>query len=150
MNMVYKSLQIFLATDVGKCIRLASSEVFGLLKLHKLLPLTLSGWLLAAACSASLRDPAPSDTNGQLASERVGNAVSDTNLPISERFRTLDEYLQYIEMTQAPVDGPWYKQVGPDAYELQTGNLKLDVPAGEAEKRVFTRQELERKFGFTK
>lgn len=119
-------------------------------QLHNLLLLTLSGTLVAAACSASLREPAPSDTNGQLASERMGNAVSDTSLPISERFRTLDEYLAHLELTQGPVDGPWYKQIGPDLYELQTGNLKLDGPAGADEKRVFTRQELEKKFGFSK
>lgn len=80
----------------------------------------------------------------------MGNVVKDSSLPISERFRTLDEYLDYLEMTQGPVDGPWYKKIGPDLYELQTGNLKLDVPAGADEKRVFTRQELERKFGFSR
>ncbi len=80
----------------------------------------------------------------------MGNAVSDTTHPVSKRFRTLDEYLDYLEMTQGPVDGPWYKKIGPDLYELQTGNLKLDVPAGADEKRVFTREELERKFGFSR
>jgi hypothetical protein len=80
----------------------------------------------------------------------MGNAVSETSLPISKRFRTLDEYLDHLELTQGPVDGPWYKRIGPDLYELQTGNLKLDVPAGADEKRVFTRKELEEKFGFSK
>lgn len=121
-----------------------------MLNFHKTLLLILSGWILAAACSASLKDPAPSNTNGQLAPEQVGNAVSDTNLPISKRFRTLDEYLDHLELTQGSVDGPWYKKIGPDLYELQTGNLKLDGPDGAEEKRVFTRQELEKKFGFSK
>ena len=80
----------------------------------------------------------------------MGNSVSDTSLPISEQFRTLDEYLAHLEATQAPVDGPWYKEVSPGMYELQTGNLRLDGPAGADQKRLFTRQELERKFGFTK
>jgi hypothetical protein len=35
-------------------------------------------------------------------------------------------------------------------YELQTGNLKLDRGDGVEEKRLFTRQELEKKFGFSK
>ena len=119
-----------------------------MLKLRSLLFLTLSSGLLGAACSASVRDPAPSDSSGQPALKRTGNAVSDTQ--ISKRFGTLDEYLAYLERTQGPVDGPWYKQVSADTYELQTGNLKFDGPGGEDQKRLFTRQELERKFGFSK
>ena len=69
---------------------------------------------------------------------------------VSERFRTLDEYLQHLELTQGTVDGPWYKQVGPETYELQSGNLKLDGPAGADTKQIFTRKELERKFGFSR
>jgi hypothetical protein len=112
--------------------------------------LALSGGLLTAACGASLRDPAPSDSNGQLPSKRVGNEVSETSRPVTERFRTLDEYLDHLELTQGPVDGPWYKKIGPDLYELQTGNLKLDAPQGADQKRLFTRQELEKKFGFSR
>lgn len=78
----------------------------------------------------------------------MGNAVSDTDPTISQRFRTLDDYLSHLELIEGPVGGPWYKMIGPDQYELQTGNLKLDVPADQ--KRVFTRQELEKKFGFAK
>jgi hypothetical protein len=81
----------------------------------------------------------------------MGNTVNDANSPINKRFRTLDEYLAFLEQTQAPVDGPWYKEVSPGMYQLQTGgNLHLDVPAGATEKRLFTRQELEKKFGFSK
>lgn len=113
-----------------------------------LVVLTVSGGLLATACSASLRDPAPSDADGKQASKRLGNNVTDTSTPISKRFRNLDEYLAYLERYQGPVDGPWYKEVSPGLYELQTGNLKLDTP-GE-EQRTFTRKELEKKFGFSK
>ena len=67
--------------------------------------------------------------------------------PINERFRTLDDYLAWLKDTQAPIDKAWYKEIRPGVYELQTGgNLHLDVP--QAEQRVFTRQELEQKFGF--
>ena len=112
--------------------------------------LTLSGGLLASACGASLGSSAPSEANGQMASERSGGSMDKSNLPISARFRTLDDYLEYLERTQGPVDGPWYKMIGSDMYELQTGNLKLDGPDGADQKRVFTRQELEKKFGFSK
>lgn len=78
----------------------------------------------------------------------MGNSVTDSNIPINKRFRTLDEYLAFLEATQGPVDGPWYKEVSPGLFELQTGNLHLDVPG--KEKRTFTREELEKKFGFSK
>lgn len=109
-----------------------------------------AGLLIGAACSASVTDPAPSNSSDQPAAKQMGNAVSETEIPINKRFATLDDYLAHLELTQGPVDGPWYKKVGADMYELQTGNLKLDRPDGAEEKRLFTRQELERKFGFSK
>ncbi len=73
--------------------------------------------------------------------------MTDTGIPINKRFRSLEDYLKHLELTQGPVDGPWYKEVSPGLYQLQTaGNLKLDVPTNE--KRSFTRQELAEKFGF--
>ena len=131
---------------------------------HRLAAVAFAGALLGSACSASLNDPAPSETERQQVSERVGSAVTDTkrqqasqrmgnevsdaNLPISKRFASLDAYLAYLEKYQGPVDGPWYKLVGPDRYELQTGNLR--VLGATEEKRIFTRAELEKQFGFTK
>lgn len=73
--------------------------------------------------------------------------MTNEQAPINQRFASLDAYLAFLERTQGPIDGPWYKQVGPDVYELQTGNLHLDGPDGE--KRTFTRAELAKKFGFT-
>lgn len=79
----------------------------------------------------------------------MGNSVTDTDIPISKRFRTLDDYLANLERLQAPVGGPWYKEISPGIYELQTSaNLRLDVPSNE--NRVFTREELEKRFGFSK
>jgi len=115
-----------------------------------ILAVAISYGLFASACSASVNDPAPSNSSHQPAAKQMGSAVSDTETPISKRFGSLDEYLNHLEMTQGPVDGPWYKKVGADTYELQTGNLKLDRPDGREEKRLFTRQELEKKFGFSK
>jgi hypothetical protein len=75
--------------------------------------------------------------------------MTDQRPPISERFPNLDAYLAWLEKTEAPVDGAWYKQVSPGVYELQTGNLRILGEDGEQKQR-FTREELERKFGFTK
>lgn len=73
--------------------------------------------------------------------------MTNEQAPSNQRFTGLDEYLAHLERTQGPVDGPWYKQVRPGIYLLQTGNLHLDVP-GE-EKQTFTREELAQKFGFS-
>lgn len=103
----------------------------------------LSAGLLASACSAS---PSPFETERYRASNPKGTSVT----PINQRFASLDEYLAFLEKTSAPVDGPWYKQVRPGIYQLQTGNLRvLDADKAE-EKRLFTRRELEKKFGFSK
>lgn len=109
-----------------------------------------SAVLFGAACSASVNDPAPINSSDHPAAKQMGNAVIQSETPINKRFGSLDEYLAHLELTQGPVDGPWYKKVGADMYELQTGNLKLDRADGVEEKRLFTRQELEKKFGFSK
>ena len=78
--------------------------------------------------------------------------MTNAQLPINQRFRTLDQYLAWLKKTQAPIDKPWYREIRPGVYELVTGgNLRVLRPDGEeqpATKRIFTREELERKFGF--
>jgi hypothetical protein len=71
--------------------------------------------------------------------------MSDSGQPINQRFPNLDAYLAYLEK-RSHMDGPWYRRVRPGVYELQTGNLRrLDEGPRQ---RLFTREELERKFGF--
>lgn len=61
-------------------------------------------------------------------------------------FATLDAYLAHLRKLAAPMDRPWYREVKPGLYRLETGNFRpLD---GRAEPRLFTRAELERRFGF--
>ena len=83
----------------------------------------------------------------QSVSKKPVNAVTNEQAPINQRFRSLDDYLAWLERTQGPVDGSWYKQVSPGIYELQTGNLRQD--GASSEKQTFTREELARKFGFS-
>jgi hypothetical protein len=79
---------------------------------------------------------------------RQATAVTDAQLPINQRFRSLDDYLAFLEKTQAPIDKPWYREIRPGVYELQTGNFRsLDERSPE---RVFTREQLEKKFGFSR
>lgn len=58
-------------------------------------------------------------------------------------FRSLDEYLAHLRTYAAVVDRPWYREVKPGVYRLETGNLRP-----RPEPRLFTREELERRFGF--
>lgn len=69
-----------------------------------------------------------------------------TNLPYARgrSFGTLDEYLAFRRKGGA-MDLPWYREVRPGLYRLETGNLRAPVP-----ERFFTREELERKFGFAR
>jgi hypothetical protein len=58
-------------------------------------------------------------------------------------FATLDAYLAYLEKYAAPIDRSWYREIRPDIYQLETGNLR-----DTSSPRIFTRAQLESKFGF--
>jgi hypothetical protein len=67
-------------------------------------------------------------------------------LPFSHgrSFATLDEYLEHLRNYAGPVGQPWYRKVGTDRYELVT----TARPAGEPQ--FFTRDQLMRRFGFSR
>jgi hypothetical protein len=114
--------------------------------------------LSIGACEASHMDAAEPNAgqktaaNAQASAAKPGKNVTNEQLPINQRFNSLDEYLTHLERTQGPIDKPWYKEVGSGIYELQTGNLRILGTDGEEPqvKRTFTRDELERKFGFSR
>ena len=65
------------------------------------------------------------------------------NLPFSQgrSFASLDEYLAFLE-TRGAYDVPWYREIRPGVYEL----VSRRGPG--AEPKIYTRDELARKFGF--
>lgn len=65
----------------------------------------------------------------------------------AERFPDLDAYLAFLEK-RSHVGGAWYREVAPDRFALQTPGLRTGQEA--ARQRVFTRKELEKKFGFSR
>jgi hypothetical protein len=69
---------------------------------------------------------------------------------MGRRFDTLDEYILHLQQRARPIGLPWYKQIRPDVYELQIGNIRKLEEVDTAQERVSTRDELERKFGFSK
>ena len=97
--------------------------------------ITLEASVLASAVAAPLKveTPGPSGPGG--------------HTPVNERFPSLDAYLAYLEK-RSHMDGPWYREIRPGVYQLQTGNLQL--PDGAREPRTFTREELAKKFGFAR
>jgi hypothetical protein len=99
-------------------------------------------WCSSAASAPLTRDPAPPAP----VKSQEGKAM-DTRVGTSGRFANLDAYLAYLEK-RSHIDGAWYRQVRPGIYELQPGNLRLQ--GAEPQKRTFTREELEKKFGFTR
>ena len=66
-------------------------------------------------------------------------------LPFSQgrSFTSLDEYLAFLRERGA-YDVPWYREVEPGVYELVTRRAPGRQP------QTFTREELERRFGFTR
>jgi hypothetical protein len=54
----------------------------------------------------------------------------------------LDQYLAYLER-RAAIDGAWYRQIRPGIYRLEVGDLRGLRPAS-----GFSREQLERRFGF--
>jgi hypothetical protein len=99
---------------------------------------------LTPACAAPAQDRTASPA-GQATATPGSKDVTDSRTPINRRFPNLDAYLAYLEK-QSRFDGAWYRQVRPGVYVLETGNLRLD--GGAKPKRTFTREELEKKFGF--
>lgn len=58
-------------------------------------------------------------------------------------FATLDAYLAYLREYAAPMDRPWYHEVRKDVFRKETGNLRSGT-----EPQLFTREQLEHRFGF--
>lgn len=73
----------------------------------------------------------------------VGPAVGDLPHARGRTFRSLDAYIAYLREYAAPNDRPWYREIRPGVYRLETGNLRTG-----ARSRLFTREQLERRFGF--
>ena len=75
---------------------------------------------------------------------RVGrDAVRDLPFSQGRSFSTLDEYLAFLEQ-RGRYDVPWYREVRPGLYEVVARRGPGAAPL------FFTREELERRFGFAR
>jgi hypothetical protein len=77
--------------------------------------------------------------------ERVDDGRAGLPYAFGQRFDTLEDYLAHLRKRAAPIDLPWWRPVGPDHFEHVTARR---MPAGQPE--IVTREELMRRFGFTR
>jgi hypothetical protein len=76
-------------------------------------------------------------------SASAGTAIANLPYARGRSFRSLDAYLAF-RREQGAIDLPWYKEIAPDLFELQT-TIRPAPP-----RRRFTRQELAKRFGFAR
>lgn len=81
------------------------------------------------------------DGDGKAAA--FGEGVSGLPFAHGKTFRSLDEYLHHLERYAGPIDQPWWREIRPGVYE----HVKR-MPG--AEREIATRQELMKRFGFTR
>ena len=110
--------------------------------------------LVAAAAEMQAVAPPPPDRTWMRANKKSGSrrrmdqdGAMIENLPHANgrAFASLDAYLAYLRDYAAPMDRPWWREVRPGVYRLETGNLRTGAAPQEA-----TRAELERRFGFAR
>ena len=86
----------------------------------------------------------PSAENVSMAEERApAAAVPDLPFAQGRSFATLDAYLAHLR-ERGRHDVPWYREIRPGLYELVSRRGPGVQP------RTFTREELERRFGFAR
>jgi hypothetical protein len=73
-----------------------------------------------------------------------GDGVRDLPSSFGRSFATLDEYLGHLRNYAGPIDLPWYREIRPGVYEYVTTMRPAPPP------QTFTREELMRKYGFTR
>jgi hypothetical protein len=146
--MVYKFLQTISVGFSKRLYQIDTQGSFVMFTQRLGRGICLGALVMTSACSAAPNGLASPPAGPQAAADTARGNVTGAQLPINRRFRTLDEYLAYLEKTQAPIDKPWYKQIRPGVYELAGGNFR--PLGGDPKKRIFTRAELEKKFGFSR
>jgi hypothetical protein len=112
----------------------------------------LLGTALLLLGSAACSEPRGAQLHGASAGQKGEKVVQDrsqgpavSGLPFSQgqSFSSLDDYLAFLQKRGA-YDVPWYREVRPGVYEL----VSRRGPG--ARPQVFTREELEKKFGFSR
>jgi hypothetical protein len=119
----------------------------GVSKLISISTFTLAAFSLPACAERPLQVPQGNDTTQTTAGPDTAvseeQAMSAGQMP-ADKFATLDDYLAFLKKG-GEIDKPWYREVSPGVYELVTTYRPV---GGDQRPQRFTREELERKFGF--
>jgi hypothetical protein len=103
---------------------------------------------LAASCTqrteSAVPPPGPDKETAMTNEAAGGEPVANLPSSFGRSFASLDEYLEHLEHYAGPVGQAWYRRIGPDLYELETTIVPRPEP------RRFTREDLMRRYGFTR
>lgn len=105
-----------------------------------------AGLLAAGALALAGPAAAAGRMEAKIVDEKPGGGeATASELPFAQgrSFATLDDYLAHLQRRGA-TDVPWYRQVEPGLYELVSGRGRRAAP------RRYTREELLRRFGFSR
>ena len=110
--------------------------------------------MLAAGLAASASAAAGALDRESAAKEKYVEKNSPggrRDLPFSHgrSFATLDGYLAHLRDHAGPIGQPWYREIRRGVYELVSSARPL-VPEQEQETRLFTREQLMERFGFSR
>lgn len=102
--------------------------------------------LMVAACAddGESRQAVGRGKSAVAGAQQPGGLVHGLPFAGERGFATLDDYLAFLE-SQSGFDTPYYQRVGPDRYQLMTR-----LPPGRPRPPVVTREELMRRYGFSR
>lgn len=101
-------------------------------------------WAIAGAISVlAMPLEACASPEGKTVSEK--EAIAGLPYARGRSFRTLGEYLLYLEQYNGTIGLPWWRAIGPDRFEFVTS-----MRSSSQKREVATRTDLEKRFGFVK
>ena len=102
---------------------------------------------LILAAGAFYSDAGMTRTVQESAVHQSSSAGGVANLPYARgrTFRSLDDYLAYLEQTNPTVDLPYWRKAGPGQYRWT-----VRLPGAPAGQETATREELMRRYGFSR
>ena len=92
-----------------------SAEISHLPQLLKIAVLAVLAGAFTPACASPFRPEGEPSDKAPSAGKQPGALVKDAHVPLNERFRTLDEYLAFLEKRSA-IDDAWYREIEPGLY----------------------------------
>jgi hypothetical protein len=120
--------------------------IMGVMKLFLLISFPLLAATAGGAAAACARaDSTPTAQESPMTQGPMTQGVANLPFARGHQFASLDEYLAYLEATNGAVDRPYWRQVGPGLYQWT-----VRMPGSPAGRETATREELMRRYGFSR